>query len=94
MEKILPPDVLECGRTFDRLDVTRSGKLEVADVLHWRQAHLAPAPRPPTPQTPDPPPTSPTHPSTHRPASPCTGGRWREGATGVPARQLHRRLRF
>jgi hypothetical protein len=55
MEKILPPDVLECGRTFDRLDVTRSGKLEVADVLHWRQAHLAPHP-PPHP-----------HPSTHYP---------------------------
>ena len=49
MEKILPPDVLECGRTFDRLDVTRSGKLEVADVLHWRQAHLAPHPPPPPP---------------------------------------------
>ena len=63
MEKILPPDVLECGRTFDRLDVTRSGKLEVADVLHWRQADLAPAP---TPHSPLPTPHHPL-PTTHHP---------------------------
>ena len=68
MEKILPPDVLECGRTFDRLDVTRSGKLEVADVLHWRQADLAPAPTPPLPTTHSPPPT--THHPLPRPHHP------------------------